>query len=105
MSPKGRKKSKGEGNTSDRTENITEEDDTGQSAHTLSIRNDLTPTMTAFEQGELYCAQKTSPFIINNKIDNNRPPSVVSYHQKTFSWPLGILPSGRLLHASAGKVG
>jgi hypothetical protein len=25
--------------------------------------------------------------------------------KKSFSWPLGILPSGRLLHASAGKVG
>ncbi len=29
----------------------------------------------------------------------------VQVEKKTFSWPLGILPSGRLLHASAGKVG
>jgi hypothetical protein len=53
MSAKKGRKSKGEGNTSDRSENISEDDDTGQEVDTLSTRCELTSAMPAFEQGDL----------------------------------------------------
>ena len=52
MPPKGGEKAKGEGNTSDRIENISGDDDAGQAADAPPKRRDLTPTMTAFAQGE-----------------------------------------------------
>ncbi len=52
MVPKVSKKAKGEGNTRDRNENISEDDDVGQTADAPPIRHDLTPTMPAFAQGE-----------------------------------------------------
>jgi len=52
MPTKGGKKAKGEGNTSDRIENISEDDVVGQAADAPPIRHDLTPTMPAFAQGE-----------------------------------------------------
>ena len=52
MPTKGGKKAKGEGNTSDRSENISEDDGVGQAADAPPIRHDLTPTMPAFAQGE-----------------------------------------------------
>ena len=52
MPPKGGKKAKGEGNTSDRSENISEDDGARQETDAPPIRRDLTPTMPAFAQGE-----------------------------------------------------
>ena len=52
MPPKGGKRAKGEGNTSDRSENISGDDGAGQVADDPPKRRDLTPTMPAFAQGE-----------------------------------------------------
>ena len=53
MPPKGGgKKAKREGNTSDRSESISGDDDAEQAAHAPPIRRDLTPTMPAFAQGD-----------------------------------------------------
>ena len=52
MPAKGGKKAKREGNTSDRSENISEDDVVGQEEDAPPIRHDLTPTMPVFTQGE-----------------------------------------------------
>ena len=53
MSAKKGRKAKGKGNTSDRRENKSEDDDTGQETDALSTRRELTPAMSAFGQGDL----------------------------------------------------
>ena len=60
MPPKGGKKAKGEGNTSDRSENISGDDAAGQAADDPPKRSDLTPTMPAFA-----FATKCNPFLLS----------------------------------------
>ena len=78
MPPKGDKQVKGEGNTSDRIENISGDDDAGQAADAPPIRRDLTPTMPAFAQGE------------------RRPPAVSENFGTAFTTPGAVRAEGSI---------
>jgi hypothetical protein len=83
----------------DRSENISEDDDTGQKTDALSTRLELTPAMPAFEQGDL--RPPASPDISTTVFSTSRV--VREGRNITPDFPLDNMPSlqeqfDRVLH-------